>query len=272
MTSRQGWRVALTGRYDDEVVELLIRSIAHDSLVVDVGASLGLYTVPLGLATMALGGELLAIDPLERNCRVTAANVEANGLTGVVRIARCAVGASAGIAVLHSEPGGAGNAAVVDGVAASELAWHDREGGLTHEERVDVERLDDLVRPLGRRVSLIKIDVEGLEFEVLDGATRTVHEDRPVIYAEMSAEWLRARGVAGNALHRWLAASRYRCFEVRVPHIDRWSDRRRVELREIADDREREGHDLLLVPGESRSEFAVSLSSPSVPATTPGRS
>ncbi len=49
-------------------------------------------------------------------------------------------------------------------------------------ERVPVLRLDDIVR--GRPAQLIKIDVEGMEAEVLRGATAVILANRPVIYAE----------------------------------------------------------------------------------------
>lgn len=125
---------------------------------------------------------------------------------------------------------------------------HDAGGGQTHSESVTVVALDDAVTDLGRRVSLVKMDVEGFEFEVLAGGEQTISRHRPVLYTEMSPEWLSSRGVPESALADWMAAHGYRCHEVRLERRDRWSDHRRVELREIAGAHERRGGDLLLVP------------------------
>lgn len=250
LASAQTWQVVMTGRYDDESVTMLCRHIAPGSLVIDVGASLGLYTVALGIAARAAGAEVLAVEPLERNCDFIKGNVARNGLVGVARIVRSAVGAAEGSLILHSESGGAGNATVVSGLDAMELSRHDAVGGLSHEECVPVCRLDDLVGTIGQRVSLIKIDVEGFEFEVLAGAERTIADHRPVVAAELSPEWLRSRGVPLAALQTWLSDHEYRCLEIWPVHIDRWSDRRRIELREISGAEQRSGQDLLLVPRE----------------------
>ena len=108
--------------------------------------------------------------------------------------------------------------------------------------------LDGAASGLGRRVSLVKIDVEGFEFEVLAGGEQTISRHRPVLYTEMSPEWLSSRGVPESALAEWMAGHGYRCYEVRLERRDRWSDHRRVELREIAGTHERQEGDLLLVP------------------------
>lgn len=253
MNSSQAWRVALTGRYDDEVLELLCRHIEPGSLVVDVGASLGLYTVPLGVAARAVRSRVLAVEPLERNCTMIQANVERNGLSDVVRLVRCALGASDGVVLLHGEPGGVGNAVVVTGLEAGELARHDAAGGHPHEEEVQVMRLDDVIWPGDMRVSLIKIDVEGFEFDVLEGAERTLVAHRPIVFAELSVAWLDSRGVPAERLRKWLAKFEYRCFEVQPVHMYCWSDRRRIRLSEVSGAEERNGYDLLLVPEGQRA-------------------
>lgn len=240
----------MTGRYDDESVAMLCRQIDPGSLVIDVGASLGLYTVALGFAARAAGAEVLAVEPLERNCDFITRNVERNGLSGVARIVRSALGPAEGSLILHSEFGGAGNATVVSGLDAAKLSRHDAAGGLTHEERVPVCRLDGLVGTIGKRASLIKIDVEDFEFEVLAGAEQMIAAHRQVVAAELSTEWLRSRGGPSGALRTWLSDHEYRCLENWPVHIDRWSDRRRIELREISDAEQRSGQDLLLVPRE----------------------
>lgn len=65
MTSSQSWRAAFTAGYDDEVIDYLAQFIEPDSLVIDVGASLGLYALPLAgrgqLVDAAVAGARLSV-------------------------------------------------------------------------------------------------------------------------------------------------------------------------------------------------------------------
>jgi FkbM family methyltransferase len=56
----------------------------------------------------------------------------------------------------------------------------------TSVERIETRRLDDFA--WSGRVGLIKIDVEGHELSVLEGATRTLDDDRPNLIVEIARE------------------------------------------------------------------------------------
>ena len=49
-------------------------------------------------------------------------------------------------------------------------------------EEVPVHKLDDIV--IGK-VDLLKIDAEGHEYEVLEGAERILFEDRPIVFLNL---------------------------------------------------------------------------------------
>lgn len=61
---------------------------------------------------------------------------------------------------------------------------------------ISLRRGDDVVRELGIKVSAIKIDVQGLEQEVLRGLSETIREHRPIIWVEMSAGTEQIRTIA----------------------------------------------------------------------------
>ena len=68
---------------------------------------------------------------------------------------------------------------------------------------VEVERLDDVWEGAGRpAVSVVKIDVEGFELEVLEGSQALLRDSQPVVLVEAAetqreqavTEWLIRRG------------------------------------------------------------------------------
>jgi FkbM family methyltransferase len=64
---------------------------------------------------------------------------------------------------------------------------------------VQVVKLDDQLREL-KKIDLIKIDVEGFEHQVLNGAGRILKENKPVLFIEIDDKLLRANGSSAEAL------------------------------------------------------------------------
>lgn len=60
--------------------------------------------------------------------------------------------------------------------------------------RVGAVRLDDVI-PQGRRISILQLDVEGHERAALAGATRIIHDSRPILILEdfRRPRWLRRK-------------------------------------------------------------------------------
>ena len=229
-SSSQSWRAAFTGEYDDEVIRFLTAYVNPGALVLDIGASLGFYTVPLATAARSLGARVLAIEPVPANCSFLRRNIVRNGLDDVVDVINVALGSSATTVDLHVEGSGAGNAAIADGVEQGEMRRHDDAGQLGTRTTINVSRLDDLEIP-GPRCSLMKMDVEGYELNVLAGAKDFVIANRPVIFGEFSPEWLRSRGFAEDSPLQWALTHRYSAVHVYLRRAGHFTDRRQVVLK-----------------------------------------
>jgi FkbM family methyltransferase len=68
-------------------------------------------------------------------------------------------------------------------------------------QRVKVATLDEVVDAEGlKSVALVKVDVEGFEAEVLQGAVRTLTELRPALYVETGHESPQKRRIIGDLL------------------------------------------------------------------------
>lgn len=244
--SSQSWSVALTGRYDSNEVCLLGGYLGPGTTVLDIGASLGLYTVQLAEMACHLGGRVIAVEPVPANADVIRRNLKKNGLHHVATVRELALGAGPGTLNMEVEQGGTGNAAVTDGIDPDEMARHRAQGSLGTRVSVPVVTLDSL--DLEGIVGVVKIDVEGLEMDVLAGAEQFIARHRPVILAEFNPEWMRSRGFTGEEPFRWAEDHGYRVRKV-VPAGGRRLFQSSYALTAPAGSpAERGGDELLLVP------------------------
>jgi FkbM family methyltransferase len=120
---------------------------------IDIGANFGLYTCIIGRQKLAQ--RLIAFEPNRGVLPLLRAHLALNGLTGV-EIHETAVGAARGTATLL--PGAPGKSAL------SAIVPDHPEG-----YQIDVVSLDEILSFSGKPL-VLKIDVEGYEPEVLEGA------------------------------------------------------------------------------------------------------
>jgi FkbM family methyltransferase len=192
-------------QFEEGELNFVRRMLRPGMTVVDVGAHHGLYTL---LASKCVGrqGRVLAFEPSPR---------EASRLEKHLRLNRCrnvevdgrAVADKAGEAELHvvDGPRDWGNSLRPPSVAEP-----------VHSVRVNTCRLDDALAEKGiRSVDFIKMDTEGAELAVLQGAQRLVHRaPRPVILAEVQDVRTRPWGYEAREIMRKLAQWNYRWFSV----------------------------------------------------------
>jgi len=171
---------------DDYEVELaqLHRWVRPGDAVVDVGAHYGTYTLPLARLVGAQG-HVYAVEPAEHARSVLSRNIRMNQLRNV-QLLPVAAGAKSAHATLHLH----------DDLSRASL--RDSCEHRPDAESVEVVRLDDVV-PSGRRISLIKMDVEGYEPQALQGATGILIRNRPVVIFELLSRNLGADGPERSA-------------------------------------------------------------------------
>jgi FkbM family methyltransferase len=161
----------LYGEFSEGEVELFRHLVRPGQTVLDVGANLGAHTVPLA-QMVGPGGRVLAFEPQRTVYYLLCANVVHNNLEGTVHCYHAAVGEARGaIAVPELSPEAVQN---FGGLSLANSAWS--EG-----DKVPVLRIDDLGLTA---CDLIKVDVEGMEREVLAGASETIRRFRPLLYVE----------------------------------------------------------------------------------------
>lgn len=148
-------------------------------VIFDIGANIGTFTTWLSRAFPQ--GKIYCMEPQRQVFQMLCGNLAINNLFNVYAY-NLALGKE-NTMVEFEEPNYFQNAdfgtfSMVDRIIKS----------TTNDKiRVDVLTLDDFLSRYGvDRVSLLKIDAEGMDLEVLMGATRSIDQHRPVIFIEHS--------------------------------------------------------------------------------------
>ncbi|MEP7072051.1 MAG: FkbM family methyltransferase [Verrucomicrobiota bacterium] len=86
---------------------------------------------------------------------------------------------------------------------------HDSDFAARSTLKVETTTVDAARKADGRKVALLKIDVEGFEDQVLQGSRDTLSRDRPTVFLELHHNVLRDRGVSSHKMFDSLARLRY---------------------------------------------------------------
>lgn len=144
----------LYGRLTEPEYELVRRLVCAGSLVFDVGGGIGTYA----LVAARHGATVHVFEPWHENVAAIRRNALANGLGDAIHVHAAAV----------SDRTGSADLALADSTFATRIAvrFDDPKQG-----RVPTVVLDDYCRATGiDAVDVLKVDVEGHEYEVLAGA------------------------------------------------------------------------------------------------------
>lgn len=183
------------GEYGEIEFEFMQTLLRPGLDAVEVGANMGSHTVPLARAMAATGRRLLAVEPQPVVFQNMCANVALNRLLNV-QAENCACADAPGW--LSFEPqdytasGNFGGVSMTNAVAIRP--------GI---QRVRSVPLDDLLDD-SWNVGFLKIDVEGFEQQVLQGARNTIARCQPYIYVEND------RIEKSKDLIEWLWAADYK--------------------------------------------------------------
>lgn len=161
------WYRNASGINDDiENIENLLLPKGDSSVIVEAGCHHGLTT--LLLAKRVPNGHVYAFEALPKNVEILSKNIGLNGCGNVTVIGK-AVGSKGGEITIKEKP----NSAVIPGAKC----------GL----RVQVISIDEFVAQSGIVPDLLKIDVEGFEYDVFKGAVETLKK-RPAVFVEIHTE------------------------------------------------------------------------------------
>ncbi len=154
----------LDGYWESWVAMAVAKLVQPTWRCIDVGANYGIFTVLL--SKLASAGHVHAFEPNSRTFEFLSENIRINGCHNATAVHK-AVGDSESVGSLRWQQGNPGSASltvVPDHPYRGEELW----------ESAAITRLD--VTPFGR-VDFIKIDAEGMDYEVIRGAQKLLADN-----------------------------------------------------------------------------------------------
>ena len=173
----------MSGVFERHELDIFERVCSAGATVIDVGANIGLYSV---IAARRIGdsGTVYAFEPVPENIAFLRKNLELNGVRDRVAVQEVAVGEADGeLEIFLSDRQIGTHSAAKATVGGGESL------------RVPMRSVDAFVASSGiSRIDVVKVDVEGYDGQVLQGALQTLRRHKPVLFIEYSPELLEACG------------------------------------------------------------------------------
>lgn len=180
------------GEYEPDLVKLFLSHIQKDRDIIDVGANIGFFTV-LG-AKQLTSGRVLAAEPTSAAYQRLKANIKTNNVIDNVITFNGLV----------SNKNGEDSINIVEGreeySSMGELIHSSIVGQASKQEKIRASTLDMLVKENSLNPALIKVDVEGAEAYVFEGAEETLKTYRPVVISEFSPHLLKQNGSSAESI------------------------------------------------------------------------
>ena len=206
-------RAIYFGMFERDELEFLRGCVGQGDVCIDAGANVGFYTCHLASWVGSLG-HVHAFEPEPKNAERLAVNVRLNGFSPRVTIHPEALSFEKGHARFNR-------------AASGRSGWgsfHRYEG---HVETIEVETetVDGLMEEQGLdQIALLKVDVEGADFDVYRGASKTL-EKRAARYvmAEWNGVWFPRQGRSFRDFTSHFAQYGYRPLLPERSVIDRYA-------------------------------------------------
>jgi FkbM family methyltransferase len=177
------------------------RMLRPGMTVLDVGASFGLYSVAAA-RVVGSSGRVYAFEPARRTAAALRLHLQWNGVAEHVDVIEAAAADRTGSAVFWEQE----TSFVASLVEAAARREERRYRTSLEPRRVRTLTLDHFCRERELEPAIIKVDVEGSEARVLQGACDLLHRARAVVFLELHPGVASGDSGPVDALHK-LAAS-----------------------------------------------------------------
>jgi FkbM family methyltransferase len=169
------------GIYEPFETEIVKTEVRKGDIVLDIGANIGYYTL-IFANLVGPEGKVFAFEPDPGNFDLLEKNVEANGYHNVILVNKAVSNKNGKIKLYLSDDIG-------------DHRTYDPGDGRKFVE-IEAVRLDDYFKQGTSRVNFIKMDIQGAEWEAIQGMNLLLQKNRDVkVITEFSPKLLRISGI-----------------------------------------------------------------------------
>lgn len=161
--------------WEPETIELMTKYTVRGTTALDIGAHIGSLSLPLG-RLVGYDGVVYAFEPQRKIYRELVKNLELNNIKNIIPL-RFAVGSENAVIEMNSK---------INSVELWDGRIYECDGAVsvgTGGDKVELRTIDSFNFS---NVSMMKIDVEGYELQVLQGAQSTIRTWHPTIILEIT--------------------------------------------------------------------------------------
>lgn len=186
-------QIYFLGYFDSRGIGFLKNQLKEGDVFIDIGANIGAFAL---IASKCVGpsGRVVAFEPVPYVFEYLSANVLRNQLTNITLEPKAVYSKSEKILLHVSGLGNTGMTSI-----------------FSHEEKIgDVIKVqsvafdDYLINQGIEKVDMIKLDIEGAEFEALQGMKESLRKFRPVLFIEINNEVMERGWVSKEQLLTFL--------------------------------------------------------------------
>jgi len=190
--------LSINREYEPFETKLFVENVHEGDVVVDIGANIGYYTV---LASKQVGnmGKVYAFEPDPTNFELLKKNVKENECTNVI-MEQKAVSDKNGAVKLYVSKSNAGDHRVFNS------------GDGRKSIDIPAVSLDEYFT--NKKINVIKMDVQGYESFVLDGATKTISAQKDLIL--FTEVYPRAIEKAGRSPEEYVSKLKHLGFDLKI--------------------------------------------------------
>jgi len=219
------------GAHTRNELSMVIDHIEDDDIVLDIGAHIGTYSIPIALK--AQKGRVFAIEADASSYELLSKNIHLNNLGSRIVVDNfLATG-------LENSYGSAQK--IINNSGANYFVKKHSGEGVTCGVNLATWIAD---RDL-KKIHFIKMDVEGMEYELLSSILHILERDQPKLYIEIVEDQLRRNEATPLEIQSLLDPIGYRYY---VNRGDRNSDHDKYIMKEISDFNHSSFYDVLALP------------------------
>lgn len=181
---------------DETDLEVIKHLVGSGDIVIDIGANIGLYTLFLS-KYVGDRGHVYSIEPIPQTFEILSNNVK-NLMPNNVTVYNFGISDKSGTAIMEIPKYNSN----IENFYQATLVDSSKHKNSLRKITVNLISLDKLKSERKEKIAFIKIDAEGHEFEVLNGAKKIINLYKPALLVELSGNPDDDRSIAFNIFNQ----------------------------------------------------------------------